>query len=258
MELRRYWTIIRRYTWIVTLVPLVVLVVSLALTWRRPPPKLYQASVGLVVDVPPLPELPGMNFDPRYYAALSTQYLVDDFSRFVTGDVMAQAVTRRLVGQQIMVPPGAIQGSVSSEKIHRLITLRLTWDNPDQALAIMAAAVEALRDESPGYFARLGDQRPVVRVYDGPKVGPLAPSLRERLDLPLRVLLGLLAGVSLAFLMAYLDTRIYTAEDVVALGLSVLGEIPETSRRRTGFLRSAISLRSLPPHTEKPDHQFPP
>ncbi len=235
MELRHYWTIIRRYAWVVVLVPLVVLGFSLVLAWGRPALTFYQASVGLVVDVPPLPDSPGMNFDPRYYAALSTQYLVDDFSRFVTGDVMAEAVTRRLAGQQITVPPGAIQGSVSSEKIHRLITLRVTWGDPDQAQAIITAAVDALREESPSYFARLGNQQPVVRIYDGPRVVPLPPSLRERLDLPLRVLLGLLAGISLAFLLAYLDTRIYTAEDVAALGLPVLGEIPHSVGSRKSF-----------------------
>jgi len=230
VELRQYWTIIRRYVWIVLLVPLVVLGVSLALAWRQPASPLYQASVGLVVDMPPLPDSPGMNFDPRYYAALSTQYLVDDFSRFVTGDVMAEAVTRRLASQKITLPPGAIQGSVSSEKIHRLITLRITWGDPDQARAIIAAAADALREESPDYFARLGNQQPVIRIYDGPKVAPLAPSLRERLDWPLRLLLGLLAGVSLAFLMAYLDTRIFTTGDLARLGLPVVGEIPREGR----------------------------
>ncbi|MFQ6057655.1 MAG: YveK family protein [Anaerolineae bacterium] len=230
MELRLYWKIIRRRLWIVILLPLIVLGVSLAL--RRPAPPLYQATVRLVVDVPPLPMEEGMDFDPRYYAALATEYLVDDFSGFVTSQVVAESVSARLAAQGITVPPGVIQGSTSSEKIHRLVTLRVTWSDPDQALAIARAAVEALREESPKYFARLQAGAPQISVIDRPSVTPVGPSLRERLDLPLRLLLALLAGLGLAFLLDYLDDTLRDAEDVEALGLVVLGEIPANPRWR--------------------------
>jgi capsular polysaccharide biosynthesis protein len=229
MELRLYWTILVRRWWVVVLLPLVVLAVSLAL--RRPAPPVYVAEVRLVVDVPPLPEQPGMNFDPRYYAALTTEYLVDDFSGFVTGDVIARAVSARLADQGINIPPGVIQGSTASEKIHRLVTLRVTWGDPEQAKAIILAAVDALREESPKYFSRLQGREPQLAIFDGPRVAPAGPGLRERLDLPLRVLLGLLAGLGLAFLIDYLDTTVYKAEQVEALGLTVLGEVPGQPRR---------------------------
>ncbi|HUW08446.1 MAG TPA: hypothetical protein VM537_01895, partial [Anaerolineae bacterium] len=55
------------------------------------------------------------------------------------------------------------------------------------------------------------------------------PGLRERLDLPLRLILALLAGLGLSFLWHYLDTRVRERTDLEEMGLSVLGEIP---RRR--------------------------
>ena len=229
MELRRYWRIIRRRLWIIILLPLVVLGASLAL--RRPAPPLYQATVRLMVDVPPLPMEEGMDFDPRYYAALATEYLVDDFSGFVTSQVVAESASARLAAQGITIPPGALQGSTSSEKIHRLVTLRVTWSDPDQALAIAQAAVDALQEESPKYFARLQAGTPQVSVIDKPSVVPVGPGLRERLDLPLRLGLALLAGLGLAFLVDYLDDTLHDAEDVEALGLAVLGEIPANPRR---------------------------
>jgi len=229
MELRLYWSIIVRRWWIVLLPPLLVLAASLAL--RQPSPPAYIAEARLVVDVPPLPEQPGMDFDPRYYAALTTEYLVDDLSSFVTGDVIAQAISARLAGQGIAVPPGAIQGSTTSDQIHRLVTLRVTWGDPEQAKEIIQAAAEALRTESPKYFSRLQGREPQVAVFDGPRVSPAPPGLRARLDLPLRVLLALLAGLALAFLVDYLDTTIYDAGHVERLGMPVLGEVPRAARR---------------------------
>jgi capsular polysaccharide biosynthesis protein len=230
MELRRYWRIICRRLWIVILLLLIVLGASLTL--RRPAPPLYQATMRMLVDVPPLPMEEGMAFDPRYYAALATEYLVDDFSGFVTSQVVAEDISARLAAQGMTVPPGALQGSMSSEKIHRLVTLRVTWGDPDQALAIAQAAVEALREESPKYFTRLQAGTPQISVIDKPSVVPVGPGLRARLDLPLRLGLALLTGLGLAFLLDYLDDSLRDAEDVRALGLAVVGEIPAHPRWR--------------------------
>jgi capsular polysaccharide biosynthesis protein len=51
--------------------------------------------------------------------------------------------------------------------------------------------------------------------------------LREQLDLPLRLLLALAAGIALAFLADYLDDRVRGREDVERMGLRVVGEIPK-------------------------------
>ncbi len=48
---------------------------------------------------------------------------------------------------------------------------------------------------------------------------------REQLDLPLRVLLALAAGIGLAFLLDYLDTSVRERRDLEELGLPVLGEV---------------------------------
>ena len=111
------------------------------------------------------------------------------------------------------------------------MTLSLTRGAPsDEAAqreltAIGQAAVAALREDTPRYFVRLNGQ-PEISVIDGPSIGKVSVGLRDRLDLPLRLLLGLLAGVGLAFLLNYLDTRLYTTSDVENLGVTVLAEIP--------------------------------
>jgi len=59
-------------------------------------------------------------------------------------------------------------------------------------------------------------------------VGASAPGLRAMLDLPIRLGLGLAVGVALAFLAHYVDPFVRNKQDIEALGVKVLGEIPKS------------------------------
>jgi capsular polysaccharide biosynthesis protein len=232
MELKAYWAVIRRHLPVAVGLPLVVLVVSLGLrVLSGPAPQLYRATTSLLIDVPPLPAEPGMGFDPRESAAKAAEYLVDDFSQFVRRDAFAKLVSERLADQGIEVPAGAISASESSETRHRVVTLWVTWPDADQAGAIARAAGDAAQTGIDRYFARSG----VVSVIGEPRVEPVAQPLRRQLDLPLRVVLGVLAGLGLAFLLDYLDDSVRTpAEAEALLGAPVMGEIPARRRGTRG------------------------
>jgi capsular polysaccharide biosynthesis protein len=230
MELRQYWHIVWKRVWIPALLFVVVLVVSLVL--RRPTPVQYEASGRVLVDVPPLESVEGMGFDPRLTAPQATEYLVDDFTQFVSSQAVADAVSQRLADQGLQVPSGVIQSSTASEQVHRVVTIRVTWGDPDEALSIVTAAVEVLKQDAPAYFGRLGLEQPQVTLFDGPGVSAVPPSLTERLDLPVRLLLALLAGIALAFLLNYLDDSIRGRQELEGMGIRVLAEVP---RRRRWF-----------------------
>ncbi len=241
MELRAYGRIVRRYWGLVLGLPLLVLGISLVmrgLHGRQPP--LYRASIVLLIDVPPLPAEPGLGFDPRESAAQAAEYLVDDFSQFVTKEAFARLVSQHLAEQGIQVPPGAISASESSERRHRVVTLWVTWPDPQEAAAIARAAGEVAQRGIDEYFARSG----VVTVLQAPVVTPAAPPLRQRLELPLRVLLALLVGLGAAFLLDYLDDSVRTAEEAEALlNAPVLGEIPANPSRRRLWFRCSVNSK---------------
>jgi capsular polysaccharide biosynthesis protein len=201
-----------------------VLLISLVL--RQPGIPQFVASARVLVDVPPLQQVEGMGFDPRLTAPQATEYLVDDFSAFVTGDVVARMISERLAAQGVTVPAGIIQSSTSSQQVHRVVEIQLTWGDPEQARAILQTAIEVLQQEAPAYFGRLGTLQPVVRLFDGPRVAPLPPSLTQRLDLPVRLLLAVLVGVALCFLLDYLDDSVRNKSELEAMGISVLAEVP--------------------------------
>ncbi|MCS7259601.1 MAG: hypothetical protein NZ765_02305, partial [Anaerolineae bacterium] len=183
-------------------------------------------SARVLVDVPPLQQVEGMGFDPRLTAPQATEYLVDDFSAFVTGDVVAHLISERLATQGIALPPGIIQSSTSSQQVHRVVEIQVRWNDPDQARAILQTAIEVLQQEAPTYFGRLGALQPIVRLFDGPRVAPSPPSLTQRLDLPVRLLLAVLVGVALCFLLDYLDDSVRNRAELEAMGISVLAEVP--------------------------------
>ena len=233
MELREYWRILQRRWWAV-LIPIVI-VLALSLVLRRPTPTVYTLSVGLLVDLPGFPETGNLNFDPRLSASQATEYLVDDFSAFVRGSEFQQMVATRLP-DNLRDKIGQISSSTSSQKQHRTITLTITREETSPQVAqqempaVADAVVATLQEDSPKVFARL-DGQPQITIIDGPTITAAPPGLRERLDLPLRLLLAALAGVGLAFFLHYLDTRLYDTGQVEGLGLKVLGEIPRERRK---------------------------
>ena len=227
MELREYGTILRRWWWIPVALALAVGALSaLQLRpWQTPPPS-YAASMRLLVGVLPATNADTAAYDPRYYGWLTSEYLVDDFTEVVRSGLFAQQVSNRLADQSINVPPGMIQGSAATGKLHRIITLSLSGGDPTQLTAIADAAAAELSENASFYFKQLGTEGAGVTVIDGPSVGVVAPSLRSRLDLPLRILLALVVGLGIVALLAYLDTAIRNEADLEAAGLQPLGRIP--------------------------------
>lgn len=227
MELRNYASILRRRWWAVVIPPLIVLALALI---QRPPPAVYTLSLGLLVDVPGLTAEQTLSVDPRWTAPQAAEYLVDDLSVFVRGGEFARLVRQRLPAD-LAADVGQIASTTSSQTQHRTVSLTITRGaaSPEAAqrelTAISQAVVTALREDTPQYFVRLNGQ-PEIRVIDGPHIGQVSAGLRDRLDLPLRLMLAVLGGVGLAFLLHYLDTRLYTAADVESLGVHVLSEIP--------------------------------
>ncbi len=225
MELRDYGRVIGRYLWIVLLLPIVVGIGS----WfvRPQPAPVYQASVRFTigVDAPDAKDVTG--YDPILTSYQASEYIRDDFVEIMQSDSFADDVNAELskMGVSgITVHKGNISGAI--EKQRRLMSMSITWNNPEQAQQIAEAAVKSLEANNKKYFAQLGSKAASLTVIDRPVVGRIGASLREQLDIPIRVAIALLAAVALAFILDYLDGSIRDVRDVEALGLDVVGEIP--------------------------------
>lgn len=226
MELRAYVAILRRRWWI----PVLLMLLTLALTlisqrpWQPRPPS-YALGMSFSVGVQPQEGASDYNYD-GYYSALASEYLIDDFSEIVKGSEFAAEVSRRLADKGITVAPGAIQGSTQAGKLHRILMITLYGGNAEQLNTLADAVIGAMTEATHLFMPRLlADQGAVYLVNRG-QPAEIGPGLRQRLDLPLRLALALVAGVLLVFLLDYLDDRVRDRQHVEALGIRVLGEIP--------------------------------
>lgn len=225
MELRDYFRVLARFWWLIVALAVSVGVGSWVL--RTPPPTLYQASVRFTIGInaPAATQVSG--YDPILTSYQASEYIRDDFVEIIKSDAFADDVNALLAQMgagDLKISKGNISATI--EKQRRLMSMTVTWHDEAQAQKIAQAAVKNLSENNAKYFAQLGASGATVAVIDRPVVVRVGTSLREQLDIPIRVLLALLAGVALAFILDYLDTSVRDARDLEALGLSVLGEIP--------------------------------
>jgi len=232
MELREYWRIIRRYAWLIVLIVGVTLVLSLALRFLHPRQQAYAASMRFTVGIVP-EEGDGQYYTyDRYYTWLASEYLVDDLSEVVRSGAFAAAVSEELAGQGITVPTGAISGSTVPVKQHRILTVTINGSDPQRLQAIAGATVKVLRERNKEFLAQLASENASVYLIDPPSVYPVPASLRERLDVPLRLILALFAAVALAFVLDYVDDSVRDERDLMALGSPLLVVLPRGHGRR--------------------------
>jgi capsular polysaccharide biosynthesis protein len=227
MELRAYWNIIKR-RWYLP-VGLTILVGLLTVAMLRPwqaRPVSYTASMRFNVGIQP-ERIPGVYTYDRYYTMLTSEYLVDDLGEIVRSQAFAAAVSKRLADQGINVPAGAIGSSTQPGKLHRILTVNVNWGDEKQLQAIANAIADTLSQRSADFFGQFSASEAEIRLIDPPVVGTVGRPAREQLDLPLRLVLALAAGVGLAFLLDYLDDSVRNREELERIGLVVLGEVPQ-------------------------------
>lgn len=232
MEIKSYVRILWHRAWLVAGLP--ALVAALALARSAPPtPPGYVATMRFSVGLQPEAQGEAAYTYDRYYTWLTAEYLADDLTEIVRSQEVAQAVTAEAArrGLNLEVPAGAIQGATTGGKLHRILTVSMSWADRDE-LAVLADSLSTVLSEGQtAYFAHFREAgTPIVlHPIDPPGIGQVGASARQRLQLPLRLMLALLAGVGGAFVLDYLDDSIRGASDLEAHGLDVLGAIPRRS-----------------------------
>ena len=237
MELGLYWHIVTKRLWLVLILLLGFLLSYLFFGPQTP--TLYTASMRFVIGLEPEPISNQHYTYDRYYTWLTAEYLLDDLAEVVKSQLFAQNVADLA---QLDVPVGAIQGATSAGKLHRILTINVTWHDQAELARIADAVVQVLCDRGDTYFAQLSTGSAVTALIDPPTIRPVGPSLRQRLDLPIRLMLALGTGIALAFLLDYLDDSIRDRSDLEELNLTILAEIP--TRRR--WLSRLWHRRSIP------------
>ena len=219
MELRTFLKILRRY-WVLVVLPPVLVGVFTLMTYRAPAPG-YTSTLRFSVGYAPEQQTMSL-YDRKYPAWLTSEYIAGGLSDWAkTGD-FAQAVADVAGGD---ITAGEAAGAIVSDHLRSIVVLYLTGSDADHLTAIGNAAVKVLQVRNNVIFPQNGEGA-TVTALDGVVVAPAALSLRTRLDIPVRLALGLALGIALACLAWYFDPRIHDRADAEAIGLNIIAEIP--------------------------------
>ena len=211
--------------WWLVLLPAVV-VVSVTLLTTRQAATTYQVALSFAVGLAPEPLRADVyNFD-RHYNWLASEYTTQGFSLVVGKSVFADGVTKQLAKRNITLP-APVTGNIRSEFRSSVLVIYVTWPTAEGAASIAQGVVDELNENYEAYWPQLkGAGASPVRQMDGIVPVPIAPPLRDRFDIPVRVLLGLIAGAALALTWHAFDPALRSRQELERMGLNVIVEIP--------------------------------
>jgi capsular polysaccharide biosynthesis protein len=220
-----YARILLRRWWLVIL-PVILIVAVTLLTARAAPVVTYQVTMSFGAGFAPEPIRPdAYNFD-RHYNWLASEYTAQGFSLIVSKGVFADNVTKRLTAKGMMLR-APLAGAIRSEVRSSVFVVTLNWPDAQQAEQIAQAIVDELNENYLAYWPQLtGIEQSPVKLMDPIAAAPIAPPLRDRFDLPVRIALGLIVGAALALAWHFLDPAVRERRELERMGLNIVAEIP--------------------------------
>lgn len=228
MELLLIFRVLRRRWWL-ALIPVVIvgLIVGRDLLTNRSATSGGFSTVirySAAQELDALPERSGDYQD----IWLASELTVNALTAWVQTGSFKQEVAQKTGELGLEIDPAAL--GVNADNERSIGQLFLSWPDETQLQIIAQAAVGVLQTRSQTYFPQLGSQPARVTVLDVPVIVPAAPPIADRFAPFIRLGLGLLIGVALAFLAEYLDTTVRTRQDIESLGLAVIATIPHEKR----------------------------
>ncbi len=229
MELREYWSIVRRRWWLPVALTLVTLVASAAIALLGA--SAYKTEMRLLVStLPTVDRSSELYYDPIYYANLSAEYLADDLSVLIPSEAFANDVSKEL---GYGIGPTAIANVTRAKKTHRTIDVTLTTASADEGTRIGEGMARLLNDPTRvgTYLKAMDAYKGQVTIVSSPVTHRGATTAGLATEIGLRTLVGLLIGLALTFLADYLDPNVRGRQDVEReMGLPVLAEVPRHRR----------------------------
>ena len=224
MELRLYWQIIKRRIWIP--IVLVLLVGGISAFTRQPTSSsTFNAALRFTIIVETQTLADTYTYD-GYYAWVSSEYLSDLLSVVAGSEGFAADVNQHL--QEAESPVRLSAGMITAQTLHRTLQLSFSWPNEAELRDISQAITLAMEKDTAKYLVAPNMPQAIVTPIDK-RISPVgfSASLTQRLDIPIRLSLALLAGLGLSFILHYLDTKIRTAEDLEKLDINILAQVPK-------------------------------
>jgi capsular exopolysaccharide synthesis family protein len=232
MELKSYLAVLSKRIWVILVTAALTVAITAAGSYYVLKPN-YEASATVWVPTVGLSSATASAGDIMLGERLINTYAALSTSRPVLQQVSERlGISRRELREQI---------EVKFEPATELMYVTAKGENPQLAAEIATSVAESVieqarrtkagRDLRVSLFATAG-------VPDTPTwLGMFATPFWREINIGLGLIAGLIAGIGLAFLFEYLDTTLYTKEQIESVTqLATLGEIPIVEKQRQAAL----------------------
>lgn len=238
MELIALWNTLRRRWWLIAIPTLITLLWTLpSLPDAISPPETYGATIRFSAAAPPDAEnaqaastdsqsRSGTYEDISYVPWLASEYLVVNLPHWIRGSLFATLVSQKLDEQGIQISGDDLRPAFNADSTRSILAVYLGWDDQAELEKIAEAAISVLQTHAQEYFPQLASEAAIFQPLDEIDVVRTAPPLSARLRPFMRVFVGLIAGLGLAFLADYLDDSVRSIDDLEKLSLVVVASIP--------------------------------
>jgi hypothetical protein len=224
---------------------LIVIPTLITLLWALPafpeslvPPKTYSATIRFSAAAPPdavnalaaasnSRARSGTYEDTAYVPWLASEYLAVNLPQWVTSSYFAAEVSDVLATQSIDIGAGDLRPAFAADSTRSILVVYFGWDNEAELEKIVAAAITVLQTRNQQYFPQLASTPATIQPLDEIEIVRTAPPLTVRFRPFIRIFLGLVAGIGLAFLADYLDDTVHGGDDLEKLGLAIIGIVPK-------------------------------
>ena len=148
VELRQYWSIIRRRWLLPVALTLVALLAATVVGVRGA--SAFKTDMRVAISTIPTPDPNAtLYYDPGYYANLDSEYLADDMSEFMTSRAFANEVSRELsTAKQFDLDINLIVNATRTKKTHRFIDVTITTATFEEGDQISNSISRILNDKA--------------------------------------------------------------------------------------------------------------
>jgi capsular polysaccharide biosynthesis protein len=219
ISLREYFFVLIKRLWLILLLTVMCIGASGIISFYVLKPE-YQTFTTLMVGRPK--DYQNTNQQLDYNEIMVNQQLVTTYGELVKSRVVADDVIRDL---KLDIPFDEFKDKVNVNLVKdtEIIKIEVTDGDPELAAAIANKTAEVFMDKVKDIMNIEN-----VQIIDRAQVTDKPVKPRPFLNMAIAGVLGLMAGIFLAFILEYFDNTIKTQEDVQKyLGLSVIGTIPK-------------------------------
>ena len=182
-----------------------------------------------------------------YYNWIASEYLVDDYTQIIESDAFGQSVidtikkevpagnivvsdTARLLGDVNMMRPKNVSDVVGADRRHRELRVFAETSNRDLTKAILEATSIVLTQDLLKPYRGVNTDKPIFAQINSVTYDDMASSASKDItNAIIRVIMGIVAALALAFLLEYLDNSVRDERDArKVLDLPVIGAIPRS------------------------------